>query len=119
MEDTVVTRAINAGRKNWPWVVHSLFAMVLATVTIGVAIGHRQADGQTQAKDFQNLKAEVEQMHSELTQVKESQARTEGTLGAISLWAQGVSKFQTSVQAGAAEALATPIPKSGHRAHKP
>jgi hypothetical protein len=55
-------------------------------------------------------------MHEEFRQMKESQARTEGTLSAINMWAKGVATFQTNVQKGAEEALATPIkPTSGHR----
>lgn len=113
-DETIRTRAINYTHRNWRTVLHFASWSLAAIVTISVAVGHKQADREMQAKDFQSLKSEVQLMHNELVQVKDSQARTEGTLSAISLWASGMAKFQTNVQQGAADALSTPIPK-GHR----
>lgn len=119
-DDTIRTRAVNVAKRSPSRTIAWAISIVSTVITLSIAYGHRQANGEMQAKDFQSLKSEVQQMHDELIQVKESQARTEGTLGAISLWAQGVAKFQTSVQEGAKEALATPVPKlaPAHRAHK-
>ena len=116
-EETIRTKALNTAREHWKGVLHFASWAMAALVTASVAVGHKQADKEMQAKDFQALQSEVKVIHDELLQVKESQARTEGTLNAVSLWAQGVTKFQTSVQKGAEEALAIPVPKlQGHRA---
>ena len=103
-------------RGHWQVLASVLGTSVVWLVVQSVGFGHYQADNETRMQNFTKLQDEVQQMHGELTQVKESQARTEGTLSAISLWAQGMSKFQTSVQEGAKEALATPVPKVGARA---
>lgn len=126
-EETIRTKAISYTRAHLKEIVAYTIAgvstVVSAIVTLSVAFGHGQADKEMQAKDFQDLKIEVHNMHGELTQVKESQARVEGTVSAIIPWAQGAAKFQAAVQQGAAEALATPVPtgpyNQGHRAkHK-
>lgn len=119
-DTTVITPMLQRAAAKWklwgPWLASAL----IASYSIAVTWGHRQADGEMQTKDFEALKIEVQQMRNDLTQVKESQARVEGTMSAIIPWAQGVAKFQVSVQKGAAEALATPVPKgpSNNRARK-
>jgi len=120
--ETIRTKALVYTRNHLKEIVAYTIAavstVVSAIVTLSVAFGHDQAGKEMTAQDFQAMKAEVRLMHSELIQVKESQARTEGTLSAIVPWAQGVAKFQASVQQGAAEALATPVPNGSHRNRK-
>jgi hypothetical protein len=120
--ETIRTKALVYTRNHLKEIVAYTIAavstVVSVIVTLSVAFGHDQAGKEMTAQDFQAMKAEVRLMHSELIQVKESQARTEGTLSAIVPWAQGVAKFQASVQQGAAEALATPVPKGSHRNRK-
>lgn len=123
MDDTIRTRALDYTRSHLKEITAYAIAIASSVVTISMAYGHKQADTEMTAKDFQELKGEVKAMHGELTQVKESQARIEGTVAAIIPWAQGAAKFQAAVQQGAAEALATPVPKGpappGHRVRKP
>lgn len=122
-EETIRTKAITYTRDHLKEIVAYAIAAASSVVSLSVTFGHTQADKEMTAKDFQDLKVEVHNMHGELTQVKESQARVEGTVAAIIPWAQGAAKFQAAVQQGAAEALATPVPKGpstqGHRTHKP
>jgi len=115
-DETIRTKALTYTRSHLKEILAYAITAASVTVTASMAYGHKQAGDEMTAKDFQELKVEVQKMHSELTQVKESQARVEGTVAAIIPWAQGAAKFQAAVQQGAAEALATPIPKSGHRA---
>lgn len=118
-EDTIRTRALGYTRNHLKEIAAYAVAFASSVVAASVTWGHKQADNEMQARDFESLKIEVQQMHGELTQVKESQARVEGTVAAIIPWAQGVAKFQAGVQRGAEEALATPVPKGGHRAKHP
>jgi hypothetical protein len=115
-DETIRTKALNYSRLHLKEIVAYLITAASVTITASMAYGHKQAGDEMTAKDFQDLKNEVQRMHGELTEVKESQARVEGTVAAIIPWAQGAAKFQAAVQQGAAEALATPIPKTGHRA---
>lgn len=120
-EDTLRTRVGDFTRNHMKEIASYAIAVASSVVAVSVTWGHKQADSEMQAKDFQSLKDEVHEMHNELRQVTASQARTEGTVAAIIPWAQGVAKFQAGVQKGAEEALATPVPKGPpvHRTHKP
>lgn len=120
MEDTIRIKAITYTRDHWKIVLHLTSWAMAALVAYEFSQGHKQAEIEMTAKDFQDLKVEVRAMHGELTQVKESQARVEGTVAAIIPWAQGAAKFQAAVQKGAAEALAIPVPTGPpHRSRKP
>lgn len=121
-DETIRTKALSYTRDHWKSVLHVASWAMAALVAYEFSQGHKQAETEMTAKDFQELKVEVHNMHGELTQVKESQARVEGTVAAIIPWAQGAAKFQAAVQQGAKEALETSVPKgpsAGHRARKP
>lgn len=115
MEETIRTRTISYTRSHWKGVLHVASWALAALVAYEFSQGHKLAETEMTAKDFQDLKQQVSEMRADMASMKASQARTEGTLNAIVPWAQGVAKFQASVQQGAKEALETPVPK-GHRA---
>jgi hypothetical protein len=116
-EETVRTRTLHYTRNHWKGVLHFASWALAGLVTYEFSQGKSLAQKEMTASEFTALQTEVHGMHEEVRQMKESQARTEGTLSAISVWAQGMAKFQAGVQQGAVEALATPVPKlTGHRA---
>jgi phage shock protein A len=114
--DTVVTPALTKAVSKWrmwgPW----LAAALAWAWSMSNTMGQKQVNNEVLAQTVSDLKLSVDGMKGQIEEVKQSQAEMKGTLTAINGWAQGVSKFQAGVQQGAAEALATPIPKQGHRA---
>lgn len=119
--ETIRTKAITYTRTNWKIVLHIASWGLAGFAAYEFGQGHKQAEKEMNAQDFKNLQTDVASIHSDISQMKESQARTEGTLSAINMWAQGMATFKQNVQGGARDALDHPVPKltdpkQGHRA---
>lgn len=92
-------------------------AITLATKVIAheIRVGMRDAR-------LDQVEADAQEFKKSLAETKQALSRMEGVLAGISMKAEAFGKFQSDVQTGAKEALATHVPKlvinKGRRANK-